>query len=367
MDHMKILKRAWHIVTRYRALWVFGIILALTTVSWSQAALFNSTNSSNSSGGQNTPAEFGEIEDWFAEHEPELQSEVDAFEQSVKDILGPDPLQTLITIAIVAVCLVLILIVVMTIARYVSEAALIKMVDQYENTGEPSSVRQGFRMGWSRVAWRIFLINLLVALAAIAIVIMALLLAAAPLMLLITGNIAISVIAGVATAGLFFLIIFMMIIAGEAVGLIKHFAHRACALGDLGVIDALRHGYDVVRQHLKDVVLMWLIVLGIRIGWPLALLPIAIVVLIAALIAGAIVAVPFALLAGLFMPLIGQLFVAVVVGAIVFILVVAIPFTLLDGLRIIFLSSTWTLTYRELRSLDDLALEPAELEAAEAE
>jgi hypothetical protein len=222
-------------------------------------------------------------------------------------------------------------------------------------------------MGWSRAAWRIFLINLLVAVAAIAIVIMALLLAASPLLLLITGNIALSIIAGVTTAGLFFLIIFMMIIAGEAVGLIKNFAHRACALGDLGVIDALRQGYGVVRQHLKDVVLMWLIVLGIRIGWPLALLPIAIVVLIAALIAGAIVAVPFALLAGLFMPLMGQLLVGGGVGIIVFILVVVIPFTLLDALRIIFLSSTWTLTYRELRSLDALALEPAEPEAAEVE
>ena len=31
MDHIKILKRAWEITWRYPALWVFGIILALTT------------------------------------------------------------------------------------------------------------------------------------------------------------------------------------------------------------------------------------------------------------------------------------------------------------------------------------------------
>ena len=31
MDHMRVLKRSWEIVWRYRALWIFGIILALTT------------------------------------------------------------------------------------------------------------------------------------------------------------------------------------------------------------------------------------------------------------------------------------------------------------------------------------------------
>ncbi|MBN1313344.1 MAG: hypothetical protein JXB30_18200 [Anaerolineae bacterium] len=364
MDHMKILKRAWHIITRYRALWAFGIILALTTVSWGQSTLLNN---SGSSGDQPPPSSFEPEEKWLEENLPELQSEVDALEQSVQDILGPDPLRTVITMAVAATCIVLVLIILMTIARYVSETALIKMVDQYENTGEPSSVRQGFRMGWSRAAWRIFLINLLVAVTAISIFMLALLLAASPLLLLITGNLAISIIAGVAAAGLFFLVIFMAIIAGEAVRLIQYFAHRACALSELGVIDALHQGYNVVRQHLKDVVLMWLIVLGIRIGWPIVMMPIGVLVLVVAVIVGLIIAIPTALIAGLFMSLVGQLLTAAFTGAIVFVLILAIPLTFLDGLRIAFLSSTWTLTYRELRSLDDLALGPAELETATAE
>ena len=33
MDYGKVLKRAWETVCRYRALWVFGIIIALTTAS----------------------------------------------------------------------------------------------------------------------------------------------------------------------------------------------------------------------------------------------------------------------------------------------------------------------------------------------
>ena len=39
------------------------------------------------------------------------------------------------------------------------------MVDEYENTGTKMTVREGFRIGWSRTAWRLFLINLIVNLA----------------------------------------------------------------------------------------------------------------------------------------------------------------------------------------------------------
>ena len=38
MNHTKVFKGAWHMVWRYRVLWVFGIVLALTTTSGSAAA-----------------------------------------------------------------------------------------------------------------------------------------------------------------------------------------------------------------------------------------------------------------------------------------------------------------------------------------
>jgi hypothetical protein len=43
--------------------------------------------------------------------------------------------------------------------------------------------------------------------------------------------------------------------------------------------------------------------------------------------------------------------VAGVAAGVLFILVLAVPLTFLDGLKETFLSSTWTLTYRELRAL----------------
>ena len=35
MSHKNVLKRAWEILWQYKALWVFGLILALTTASYS--------------------------------------------------------------------------------------------------------------------------------------------------------------------------------------------------------------------------------------------------------------------------------------------------------------------------------------------
>ena len=39
MDYGNILKRSWHMVTSYRALWIFGIVLGLFTFSWGTTLL----------------------------------------------------------------------------------------------------------------------------------------------------------------------------------------------------------------------------------------------------------------------------------------------------------------------------------------
>ena len=83
--------------------------------------------------------------------------------------------------------------IVVAIARYVSETAVIRMVDEYETTGAKMSVSQGFRIGWSRTAWQLFLINLFVNLPAILLV----------LILLITG---ISIFLAAINEGLYTLI-----------------------------------------------------------------------------------------------------------------------------------------------------------------
>ena len=132
MDYGKILKRAWYMVWRYRALWVFGAILALTA----------------GGGGNNWFQYTFNREDW----PPGVRI----------DQIPAGAVSTVIAIGIALAFLIVIFIIAAAVARYVSETALIRMVDEHEETGVQYSVRRGFRMGWSRTTWRLFLIDLLI-------------------------------------------------------------------------------------------------------------------------------------------------------------------------------------------------------------
>ena len=102
---------------------------------------------------------------------------------------------------------------------------------------------------------------------------------------------------------------------------------------------------------------MGLITLGINIGFSIILIPVGFLVLIAAAIFSG--ALGFAI--GGLMSLISAGALPIVVGLVVglptFITLMAIPLGFLDGLREVFMSSTWTLTYREARTLENLQLD----------
>jgi hypothetical protein len=335
MDHWKVLKRAWEITWRYRALWVFGIILALTT----------SRDRGNNGvqytfGGEDFPLGGGRFS--IPKISP-LQ-------------ISPEITGTLIAIGVGLACLTLILIVVAVVAHYVARTALIRMVDDHEETGEKRGVRQGFRMGWSRAAWRLFLIDLLIGVPLVLAFILLFLLALAPLLLWTTGSRPAGVVGTVATIGLFFLFLFLLIVVALVVRLLMHFFRRACVLEELGVIEAIRRGFGVVREHLKDVAIMWLIMIGVSIG--LLLVMIFVVLLLVAL--GALLGGLPALLVGGLASQVSKSAVPWILGAAVgvpiFLVVVVVPTLFLGGLIEVFKSSVWTLTYRELRALE--AMEP---------
>ena len=346
MDHVKILKRAWDITWRYRALWIFGIILALTTASGLPP---------RGDGGNGVQYQI-EDKDLFGPggelHVPEM---------------APQVLSILIAIGVALACVTVILIVASAVARWVAEAALIRMVGEYEETGEQHSVRQGFRLGWSRTTWQLFLINLLVNLPVVAVFILLFTLAVAPFLLWITKSTAAGIIGTIAGIGLFFLILFLAIVVGAAVKVLLRFFRRACALEGLGVIESIRQGLGVVRRHLLDVGLMWLIMLGVQIGLTIATIALVIVlfpVIIALLILGSVLGGVPALLVGglasLFLEGAVPWVLAALIGIPIFALVVSVPWLFLGGLVEVFKSSVWTLTYRELRALE--GLEPRDVE-----
>ena len=118
MNHIKILKRALNITVNYRVLWIFGILLALTSGGGSGGGNGGGGSrgtSSGSSNGGNIPGFNGQ----------------NPFGQF--PLITPAVISTLIGLAIGFACLVLILIVIGNMVRYVSETALIRMVAQYEN------------------------------------------------------------------------------------------------------------------------------------------------------------------------------------------------------------------------------------------
>jgi hypothetical protein len=323
MEHSKILKRAWDILWRYKALWVFGILVALATAG-------------GSSGGGGSRYSFGR-EDFSGRFQ-------------MPDI-DPAMVSTLIAVGIGVAVFLFILFVAIAIARYVAEVALIRMVNDYEDTGERHTVRQGFRIGWSRSAWRLFLIDLAVDLPAALAFLLVFALAFSPLLLLLAENDVASALGVVFTIGLFFLAIFLAILAYVALSVLKHFARRVCALEKRGVIESIREGYAIVRRNLKDIGLMWLILAGVQITWSLVLIPVAfLLIALAAAVGGGLGLAAYGI-AGAgdtsWLP-------AVLVGVPIFILLVTLPFAFLSGLMQTFTSSTWTLAYREVRAMQRL-------------
>ncbi|MDY6876883.1 MAG: hypothetical protein SWK90_11875 [Chloroflexota bacterium] len=340
MDHINILKRAWEITWRYRVLWIFGIILALTTASGGNGPQATFSGNGNGNGGFPPPGDFSMPE------------------------ISPGVVTALIAIGIGLACVIAVLVIVSVVARYVAETALIRMVDDHEETGEKHSVRQGFRMGWSRTAFRLFLTRWLVTLPMIVIFILLFALAAAPLLLWATESRTIGVIATVATIGLGLLILLLAIVIATAVSLLIKFFWRACALEELGVIESLRQGFNVVRHHWLDVLIMWLIMIGVNIGWIIAMIvttivlfPVILLLIVVGGLMGGLPALLVGGLASLFFEGTVPWILAAVIGGPIFILIVTAPWIFLGGLMEVFKSSVWTLTYRELRALEGLDTE----------
>ena len=322
MNHTKVLKRAWHTVWRYRALWVFGFILALTI---------------GGGGGSNNWLQYSfRGEDFSRRGWLRIER------------IPPEVGSILLAIGIGLACLTVILIIAAAIARYVAATALIRMVDHHEETGQKRSVRQGFSMGWSRSAFRLFLIKLVVSLPTAVVFILLFALALAPLLLWATDVEAVGVIGTVLTVGLFILIVLLAIVVGVVLSVLTKFFWRACALERLGVTAAIRQGYAVVRHNLKDVGLMWLITVGLRIGWAILMIPVVLLLLVVSGALGGLLALLAGGLTGLAFEGAAPWIVAAVVGIPIFFLVLVAPLSFLGGLFEVFMSSTWTLTYREL-------------------
>ena len=362
IDPVKILQRAWHILWNYRTLWVFGLILALAA---------GGTASSN--GGNNGMQWREDRHSYEGPSFGSLQEALDYFNRELNrlfregipqaNITGEALTAFLWTVGVFVVFMLLIGIVV-AIAYYVSETAVIRMVDEYENSGTKMTVREGFRIGWSRTAWRLFLINLIVNLPAILFFVALLIAAASFFLSALNGNANLTPASLVGIFSLLFLGCSIVVIWSLLFRLLRPFFWRIAALEDAGVGDSLRRGFAMVREHWKNLGLMWLVMIGLGIAWfvvsIIAVIVTIPVVLLTAVVAAVVAVIPFLLLVGLFSLFLTGPLPWIAAGLFMlplFSIIAFSPWLLLGSWQSVFTSAVWTLTYRELKALPAVAPE----------
>jgi hypothetical protein len=355
IDPIKILQRAWYILWNYRTLWIFGLILALAAGSSFNGNGNNGMQWREDNQNYEGPS-FGSVQEALDYFSRELNR---LFREGIPEanITGQSLTAFLWTIGVFVIFMLLVSIVV-TIAYYVSVNAVIRMVDEYENTGTKMTARQGFRIGWSRTAWRLFLINLIVNLPAILFFVALLVGAASFFLSVVNGNANLTPASLVGIFGLIFLGGFIVLIWSILFNLLRPFFWRVAVLEDSSVGESLRRGFAMVRENWKSVGLMWLVMIGLGIAWivvsilaviitiPIVLLTIIVAVLVVALPALLLFAVFSTFLTGPLPWIAAGLFVLPLFAPIAF-----SPWLLLGSWQSVFTSTVWTLTYREIKAL----------------
>jgi len=142
-----------------------------------------------------------------------------------------------------------------------------------------------------------------------------------------------------------FLLVLFLMTAGVA---FTRICHRATALEGLGVFPAIGRGFRLLSAHIKDLGLLWLVMLGIELLWPFALIPVVMIAGLGSLLLSGAVVVP-GMLALVAVDAAEWVFITGgVLSGLLFLGLMAIPLIFAGGFKEAFTSSAWTVAYREL-------------------
>jgi len=299
MEYTKILKRAWQITWRHKALWLFGFFLALF-----------SGGGGGGGGGQGAQYTAGS-----------------------GDLVQP---AWILSIVLVLIIIALLMVVAGIIIVPLSKAALIGMVSEVEETGD-TRARTGWRIGWSRFL-RLVGIGLVIGIPAAIVAIVLIALGASPLLLLLLERRALTVAAIVLTFILMLPVLGVLVVGGVALSVIAQLARRQCVLDKKGVFDSIRGAYELGRANLRPVAMIWLLLFGTDLAIGIVTVPLSLAVITLAGVPAIITyiateAVAPTAIVGLPLILVGILFLAA-----------------LTGVYQVFRSATWTLAYTELQA-----------------
>jgi hypothetical protein len=332
MQHFKILERAWEKTWQYRALWIFGLLVALTAGG----------GGGGSGRGGSWSGAGGSFGDGF-EGAPRLE-----MLEPLWEVLA----SLLIILVILFALLGLVFGILAAIARYVGQSALMQLVDREEADGIKPTLRDGFRFGWSSATLRLFLVNLVVRVPLAIFGIVLILLSGTPLLLWLTKDTGAGIVGTVLAVGLFILALLFLSFIGVVVGFFQPFYRRRSVLAGRDAFTAVAEGVSLTFQRLGDVLLMWIIMVVVNILGGLALtIGMLLLALVALLIGGLPALLLGWLFSGLFNTSLGYILGAIGILPWLFGLVI-LPSLLLEGLFAVFKSTVWTLTYRNLLAMN---------------
>ena len=287
MDIGSILSRAWQIIWRHKVLWIFGILAGCT-----------STN-------------YGSSNFRYTMDQGELPPQIQRFFNQIPD-------WQIATIIGISVLVILLLVIIAIFLGTIGRIGMIRGTLQADQAAERLEFSELFN-GSLPYFWRVFLLNLLVGLAFAAIVVV------------VSVGLVITIVGLVCLIPL----ICLLVPIGWLVTIITEQASIAIVVENLGILDGLRRGWDVVRNNLGPVIVMGLIlILGVGlVGGFIIGLPFAAIVLPA--LFGVIAGTPTAIRGGL-------AFAALCLVAYLPVLIV------LNGILRGYIESAWTLTFLRL-------------------
>ena len=305
MDYGNLLSRAWKIVWANKWLFVLGFLAALGSGGGSGGS-GNFNTGAPSSSGSPSPSE---ILDTLSDFAPYL---------------------------IAGLCFLILIAIGLWLLRLIGEAGMIESVDRIEG-GETLTLGDGFRAGTSQLKNMIFLNLVMYG----PFLLVGLLLFGGFLFLVVgsIGSGSDEVLAG--GLGIFGLcaipIICLLAIASLIVNFVYPMAQRGMILHDLGVMDSIRHGWQILRTNFTEIFILAIIfvVIGFAVGLAIVIvaLPLAllfILPIILAIIEGGTIITAATIIFG-------------VLGIIAFILMSAAISSILRT----FQSTTFTLAYHQ--------------------
>ncbi len=357
IDIGKIIKRAWHILWNYRVLWIFGLLLVIA-----------GGGAQGGGGGAGPQAQFSGDRDWSGTQSwPPLEEFNDWAQQNFAPLFNhPEQyVDTWIAIGVGLALFILIIGAAMTVLRYVSETAILRMVDEHEQTGEKVGFKQGWRMGWSRRAFRLWVIDLVVNLPVILLMLVIIAVGISIFFSMESMSEFVIVAGVIAAVGGFFLFLFIFVIGMTFLRLLRQFFARQAALEDAAIGASFRLGWQMFRQNWKSAGLTWLVMIGIGIGMGIGtfilfflLIPVYLILLIPAVLVGALPGLLFFGIASLFTS--GPLawIIAILLALPFFFIILFAPLFLVSAWFQVYSSSVWTLAYREMKALNGGRPEP---------